>query len=182
MPACSAYSLPDARAPLVPRAACMVGNSKSLRCAKVEEAQSRIKSGRASLCFIASLIIALGLGVGDYGLGRVDRRLEMTIVPVFREKIGCPAVGAAIHPREKSPSHQLHLVQPFRLRARTAADADVGPGIDVDWNGEASEIERPAVDAEPGAKKPVRQPRREGEHMQRSLGAIANRQQTPWTG
>src|SRR5580658_2151545 len=168
MPACSAYSLPEARAPRVPRAACRVGSSKSLCCAGAEQTQMRRDSGTASLWFIIlSLIIALRFA----GALRAPVR-EVAVMAVLKEKVDGSAAWTAIDGEEESPAHQLHLAQPFRLRARAAADADVGPNIGVDRNRKAAEIERPTVNADARAEEAVRQTREIGEHMQRNLGSV----------
>src|SRR5271165_4195696 len=167
MPASSAYSLPEARAPLVPRAACMVGSSKSLRCAGAEQAHIKSTSGRAGVCFIIlSLIIALG----------------WTERPTFGEQVGGSAAWAAVNREQVPPVHQLQVVQPFRRRARAATDADVGPNVHVHRRGQAAEIERPAVNAEARAEEAIGQPREIREQMQRNLRAVANQQETPGTG
>jgi len=103
-------------------------------------------------------------------------------VAVLGEEIGGSAVGATIDGPEESLVHQIHVAQPFRLRAGAAADADVRPNISVDWNGEAAEIERPAVNAEPRAEEAVRQAREIGVEMERNFGTVAGEQNTPGTG
>src|ERR1700677_77903 len=98
MPASSAYSLPEARAPRVPRAACMVGSSKSLCCAGSEQAQIRRDSGRTSLWFIIlSLIIALRC------VGALCPNVpEVAVVAIFRKKVGGAAAWAAIELQKKA--------------------------------------------------------------------------------
>src|SRR5580693_7015058 len=109
MPASSAYSLPEARAPRVPRAACMVGSSKSFFCAGAKQAQITSDSGRASLWFIIlSLIIALRFA----GARRRCFR-EALVVGDLREDIGGSATWAAIDLQKESAPHQLHVVQPL---------------------------------------------------------------------
>jgi hypothetical protein len=105
--------------------------------------------------------------------------LSLIIAPVMgvlREDVVGSAAWAAIDLQKQSAPHQLHVVQPLRLRSGAAADADVGPNAVVDGNGEGSEIERPTIDAQARAEQAVRQPREPGEQMQRKLGSVASQQ------
>src|SRR5271166_2150206 len=133
MPASSAYSLPEARAPLVPRAACMVGSSKSLRCAGAEQAHIKSTSGRAGVCFlILSLMIALG----------------WTERPTFGEQVGGSAAWAAVNREQVPPVHQLQVAKPAHRRGRAVSDADVSP-IDNDQRLEQpAERDRSAANAD----------------------------------